>query len=226
MNAAQNAHHKTGVHGRRPLAWSDNVTHRVGIFLYDEVEVLDFAGPFEVFSTAARVKHNLHPDIQQPFEVITLASALEPVHGRGGLTIMPQAGLADHAPLDILIIPGGAFTPELERADLLNWVNRCAAKAKITASVCTGAFVLARAGLLEGKSATTHWEDIPALLAFPGIEVVSDRRWVDTGRIITSAGIAAGIDMCLHIVARLEGDELARLTARQMEYDWQPVDNS
>jgi len=202
------------------------VAHRVGIFLYDEVEVLDFSGPFEVFTTASRVKHNFQPDVEPPFEVITLAASLEPVQARGGLTILPQASLTNHAHLDILIVPGGAFTPELERPDIIDWVKRSAADAKITASVCTGAFLLARAGLLHGKPATTHWEDIPALHAFPGIDVVANRRWVDTGRLITSAGIAAGIDMCLHIVARLEGIELAQRTARQMEYKWQPVEDS
>lgn len=133
--------------------------------------------------------------------------------------------MANHAPLDILILPGGVFTPELEREDLLAWVRQTAETAQITASVCTGAFILARAGLVNGMTVTTHWEDIPALSEFPDLEVIGDKRWIDHGRILTSAGIAAGIDMCLHIVARLEGEELALRTARQMEYTWHPSPN-
>jgi len=91
----------------------------------------------------------------------------------------------------------------------------------VTASVCTGAFLLAQAGLLEGKQATTHWEDLAGLRRlFPGVDVIEGRRWVDLGSIVTSAGISAGIDMSLHLVARLPGAEVARRTARQMQYDW------
>jgi len=122
----------------------------------------------------------------------------------------------------VLIIPGGIVSDELERETVIKWIARCAGSASITASVCTGAFLLGRAGLLNGKQATTHWEDIPDLRAmFPGIEVKAGTRWVDTGQIVSSAGISAGIDMSLHLVERLESKELAVSTARQMEFDWQ-----
>lgn len=197
------------------------MTRFVGIFLYEEIEVLDFTGPYEVFSTAVRVKKRLDAAAEKPFVVVTVAERLEPVRARGGLTVLPQACIATHPSLDILIIPGGVHTPLLEREQLIGWIARCAMRAEITASVCTGAMLLARAGLLSGKPATTHWEDLPELRAYPEIDVIDDKRWIDTGKIITSAGISAGIDMSLHIVARVEGEELAMRTARQMEYTWQ-----
>jgi transcriptional regulator GlxA family with amidase domain len=109
----------------------------------------------------------------------------------------------------------------MERPEVMAWLQRVAPATSVTASVCTGAFLLAQAGLLQGKRATTHWEDVAGLRRlFPEVEVVEERRWVDLGSIVTSAGISAGIDMSLHLVARLAGDELARQTARQMQYDW------
>jgi transcriptional regulator GlxA family with amidase domain len=202
------------------------MTRFVGIFLYEEIEVLDFAGPFEVFSTAVRVQNRLDAAAEKPFVVVTIAEHLEPVRARGGLIVLPQATLATHPPLDILIIPGGVHAPVLEREEVSAWINRCATRAEITASVCTGALLLAHAGLLRGKPATTHWEDLPELRAYADIEVVENKRWVDTGKIITSAGISAGIDMSLHIVARVEGEELAMRTARQMDYLWHATANS
>jgi transcriptional regulator GlxA family with amidase domain len=124
--------------------------------------------------------------------------------------------------LDVLIIPGGIVSDELKKGELINWIAKCAASAEITASICTGAFLLGKAGLLEGKQATTHWEDIEELGAmFPGVEVRTGTRWVDNGEVVSSAGISAGIDMSLHLVERLVSKELAVSTARQMEFDWQ-----
>jgi transcriptional regulator GlxA family with amidase domain len=120
-----------------------------------------------------------------------------------------------------LIIPGGVTAVEQERPELLTWVQEQAAQVEVLASVCTGAFLLAEAGLLEGRPVTTHWEDIqPLREAFPGLEVVDDERFVDTGAIVTSAGISAGLDMSLYLVARLMDGDLARKTARQMDYHW------
>lgn len=197
------------------------MTRNVGIFLFRDVEVLDFAGPFEVFSTASRVKLRLEPDSPEPFNVFTVARNARGVAARGGLLVTPSDDFETHAPIDILIIPGGIVTEELEHPEVIDWIAGVAREAEITASVCTGAFLLAKAGLLNGKSATTHWEDIPDLRKmFPNIEVKEQVRWVDEGTIVTAAGISAGIDMSLHLVARLEGDALARKTARQMEFDW------
>ncbi|GAB4436015.1 MAG: DJ-1/PfpI family protein [Anaerolineae bacterium] len=200
------------------------MTRIVGIYLFDNVEVLDFAGPFEVFSTARRMALRLEPQSAPLFEVVTIADAPRPVFARAGLTVLPRHGITGHPPLDILLVPGGVVTAELERDHIIRWIERTAAAAEITASVCTGAFLLARAGLLAGRPATTHWEDIPDLQQmFPDVAVQPDARWVDTGPVVTAAGISAGIDMSLHLVARLHGAALAQKTARQMEFDWRPA---
>jgi len=198
------------------------MTRTVGIYLFDDVEVLDFAGPLEVFSTASRMKTRLQPQTPTPFEVITISETARAIYARGGLVVVPQFDISNHPMIEVLIIPGGIVTAELERASLIDWIARTADSSSITASVCTGSFLLGKAGLLHGKSATTHWEDIPEMVSmFPEIDVQSNKRWVDTGPIVTSAGISAGIDMSLHLVARLESEDLAIRTARQMEYDWQ-----
>lgn len=196
------------------------MTYTVGIFVFDNVEVLDFAGPYEVFTTAARVYARTHAQDDALFEVFTIASTLDSICTRAGLVI--QADYAfDHPPLDVLIIPGGEVTAEMSNDAVINWLAQTAASTGLTASVCTGAFLLAKAGLLTHKSATTHWEDIDELKAlFPELNVLSQKRWVDEGNIVTSAGISAGIDMCLHLVERLAGRKLAELTAKQMEFDW------
>lgn len=198
------------------------MTRAVGIYLFDEVEVLDFAGPFEVFSTASRVQARLQPDSPKPFAVFTLADYRRTIAARGGLIVQPQFDITNHPTIDVLVIPGGIVIAELRREEVIHWIARTARSSTITASVCTGAFLLGGAGLLQGKNATTHWEDIADLRAlFPEVNVQTGIRWVDTGQVITSAGISAGIDMSLHLVARLEGEDLALRTARQMEFDWQ-----
>lgn len=200
------------------------MTRTVGIYLFDDVEVLDFAGPFEVFSTASRVSGRLSPDLPKPFEVFTLAAHTHPVRARGGLVVQPTFDLAHHLPLDVLVIPGGVVTAELDNEEVIAWIAHTAQSTLITASVCTGAFLLGKAGLLRGKSATTHWEDIAEFRSmFPDTRVHEATRWIDEGQVVTSAGISAGIDMSLHLVARLTSVELAIATARQMEFDWQPA---
>ena len=195
----------------------------IGIFLFDEVEVLDFAGPFEVFSTASRVALRRDPASNAPFRVFTIAEQAAIVKARGGLRVAPSSDFNTHPALDLLIVPGGVVTAELEKPNVIAWIARCAAQAEITASVCTGAFLLAKAGLLAGKQATTHWEDIADLRQmFPHVIVREQTRWVDEGAVVTSGGISAGIDMSLHLVARLSGEPLAVATARQMEFEWMP----
>jgi transcriptional regulator GlxA family with amidase domain len=199
------------------------MTRKIGIFLFDEVEVLDFTGPFEVFSTASRVFNRMHPDLSVPFNVFTIADRLRVIAARNDLLVQPNYSIAEHPRLDVLVVPGGVVTEEISRPEVIQWIKQSAHDASITVSVCTGAFLLAKAGLLENLLVTTHWEDIPDLRRmFPGLDVKENVRWVDNGNIITSAGISAGIDISLHLVQRLEGEELAVLTARQMEYDWQP----
>jgi transcriptional regulator GlxA family with amidase domain len=198
------------------------MTRNVGIYIFDEIEVLDLGGPFEVFSTASRMKSRLQPGAEKPFEVFTIGETISPVRARGGLMLQPAFDIANHPAIDIFIVPGGVVTAELKRDSIIKWIAQTAAKSSLTASVCTGAFLLGKAGLLGGKTITTHWEDIDDFRTmFPGIPVQGEKRWVDAGTIVTSAGISAGLDMSLHLVARLEGEGLAIRTARQMDYDWQ-----
>lgn len=194
----------------------------VGIYIYDDVEVLDFAGPYEVFSTAARLAARQQPKAPLIFRPLLLADALRVVRARGDFQVQAHYGIGDHPPLEVLVVPGGVHTAEIERPEVIHWIRGIATGTKITASVCTGAFLLAQAGLLAGLPATTHWEDIPDLrLSFAEVDVQEDVRWVDNGQVVTSAGISAGIDMSLHLVERLAGRDLALKTARQMEFDWQ-----
>lgn len=196
-------------------------TLALGIYVFDEVEVLDFAGPFEVFSTATRVARRLEPSAPPPFTVTLVADTPRAVRARGGLRVACSASFADHPPFDVLVVPGGEVSRELERPEVTAWIQRVAAGASLTASVCTGAFLLARAGLLDGRRVTTHWEDIEDLRRdFPALRVEAGMPWIDEGPIVTSAGISAGLDMSLHLVSRLAGEALAERTARQMDYAW------
>lgn len=197
------------------------MTVTVAIYLFPGVEVLDFAGPYEVFTTVSRVQGRRHPDAGPLFRVFIVSATGGPVRARAGLEVNTNHMLSDHPRPDLLIIPGGVVDAELDKPDVIRWIAREAGHARITASVCTGAFLLAKAGLLDGRTVTTHWEDIPDLRArFPALTVKEDCRWVDEGEVITSGGISAGIDMSLHLVARLDGRELAVATARQMEVAW------
>lgn len=196
-------------------------TCAVGIYLFADVEVLDFAGPFEVFSTASRVFRKSSPDSPEPFTVCTIARGSGAVRARAGLEVQPDWRVDRHPPLDVLIVPGGVVTAELANPEVLRWIAAVARGTTITASVCTGAFLLAGAGLLDGRSVTTHWEDVDEFLTmFPDLSVRTGVRWVDEGPVVTSAGISAGIDMSLHLVERLAGRDLALRTARQMDFEW------
>jgi transcriptional regulator GlxA family with amidase domain len=191
----------------------------VGIYLYPDVEVLDFAGPYEVFTTATRVA--LRENMPPPFSTFTIAARKGLVRARAGLVVQPNFNFANHSPIDLLIVPGGVVTAELEKPEVIRWIEKTAAQAGLTASVCTGAFLLAKANVLYAHKATTHWEDIAELKSmFPLLKVVENCRWVDTGRYVTSAGISAGIDMSLHLVERIAGRALAEATARQLDFDW------
>jgi transcriptional regulator GlxA family with amidase domain len=192
----------------------------VAIFLYPNVEVLDFAGPYEVFTTASRMFLREQPSDAPPFQVFTVAEHAA-VRARAGLEVRSDYLIDDHPAIDVLMIPGGVVDGELDNAAVLAWIDRCAKQTRIIASVCTGSFLLARVGLLDGRSATTHWEDTAILRhSFPKVDVVENRRWVDLGPIVTSAGISAGIDMSLHLVERLAGRSLADRTAKLMDVVW------
>ena len=193
----------------------------IGIYIYEHVEVLDFTGPYEVFTTASRVYTRQHPDFDELFNVFLIAENSNLVSARGNFNVQPHYTIQKHPKIDVLIVPGGVHIYEMQKAQVMNWLTKLAPVTRLTASVCTGAFLLAKAGLLSDQACTTHWEDIPDLrAAFPSLAVKEDLPWVDNGHIVTSAGISAGIEMSLHLVARLAGKSLAIKTARQMQYDW------
>lgn len=200
------------------------MTKTIGILLFDDMELLDFAGPYEVFTTAVRVHQRMQPGALAPFRISTVGVTTRRVRARAGLVVEAEHLLAGHPPLDVVIVPGGVVTDVLQRSDVIDWLKSAASRALLTASVCTGAFLLAKAGLLDHRAATTHREDQSDLQSmFPQVQVKDGQRWIDEGPVITSAGISAGIDMSLHLVSRLLTPYLAMRTARQMEFDWQPA---
>ena len=193
----------------------------IGIYIYDDVEVLDFTGPYEVFTTAARVKLRQDPESLRLLEVFLIAEREGLVTARADFKVQPHYSIENHPKVDVLVVPGGVHVRELQKPKVIAWLTKIAPTTQLTASVCTGAFLLAKANLLDGQPCTTHWEDIPDLrLMFPSLDVKEDVPWVDNGHIVSSAGISAGIEMALHLVARLSGKDLALKTARQMQYTW------
>lgn len=194
---------------------------RLLLLMFDEVELLDFAGPYEVFTTANRMAARRNAAAPPPFELVTASPDGRAAKARAGLVLQPDCALADAPQADVLLVPGGVVDRLLVNASLMHELRRRADHAQITASICTGAFVLAEAGLLHDAEATTHWEDAEDLARrHPTLQLRPERRWVDNGRIVNSAGIAAGIDMSLHLVARLVDLELAQRTARQLDVPW------
>jgi len=194
---------------------------RVGILIFDDVEVLDFAGPFEVFSRTRTVPgaESRRDDAAAPFEVFTVARTPAPVTATGGLVVTPRHSFADAPPIDIVVVPGGFGTrPLLDDRETLDWIAARSREAQLTTSVCTGALLLAKSGVLAGRRATTHYLalDLLASLHDPA-RVEREQRVVDDG-VITSAGVAAGIDMAFHVVERLCGRAVAEETARYIEY--------
>lgn len=188
----------------------------VGILVFDEVEVLDFSGPFEVFSVAGR------RDELELFDVFLIAEKAEPVLARSGFSVNPRYTLETSPPTDIIVVPGGYGTrAEMDNRTVLEWIARRAPEAEIVLSVCTGSILLAAAGLLDGLSATTHHSAFDLLEATaPKARVERTKRLVDNGRLVLAAGISAGLDMALYVVARLHGADVAEEAARYMEYDW------
>ncbi|MFD0589713.1 DJ-1/PfpI family protein [Paenibacillus sp. GCM10027627] len=193
----------------------------VGILLFDGVEVLDFAGPFEVFAVTAKSRGQA--DVFKPFVVSTIATSGKVVTANNGLKVVADYNLTDAPWFDLLVVPGGQGTRrEINNAEVLGWIQRQHEAGQWTTSVCTGALLLAKCGLLDGKRATTHWASIEKMRQdFPGVTVLENTKFVDEGPIVTSAGISAGIHMAFHMVRRLLGTETAKDTARFMEYDIQ-----
>lgn len=200
-------------------------TTKVTLLMFDDMELLDFAGPYEVLTTATRVHaRRAGPGAAPLFQVLTVSRDGRPVRARAGLTLQADHALSDAPAAPWLIVPGGVVDGVLADAATLSWVAQRAAQTELTASICTGAFVLAAAGVLRDAPCTTHWEDAADLQRrHPDLQVQPERRWVDNGRVVTSAGIAAGMDMSLHLVARHAGVALAQASARQMDTPW-PID--
>jgi transcriptional regulator GlxA family with amidase domain len=198
------------VTGTEPMSAKKNVA----IFIHEGVELLDFSGPGEVFAAADR---------RRAFNVYTVALTEEAILSQGFVTVKPQYTIANCPPPDIVVLPGGDTRIPLAEPKVIEWIKRASERTEIMLSVCTGAFLLAKAGLLDGREATTHWGSIDRLKQVaPRTTVQENRRFVDSGKVITSAGVSAGIDGALHVVDRLLGRSAAAETARYMEYNWQP----
>jgi transcriptional regulator GlxA family with amidase domain len=199
---------------------------RVGIVVFPDVEVLDFCGPFEVFSVT-RLDEARRREEPSPFEVWLVAERPGPLVTTGGMKVIPDHTLDSCPPLDVLVVPGGWGTrAEIKNARLLAWIAERARQVETLTSVCTGSMLLGQAGLLDGRRATTHWRSLPWMReSFPAVTVEEKLHVVEDGHVLTSAGISAGIDMALRVVARYHGEDVARTTARTMEYRY-PDDNS
>jgi transcriptional regulator GlxA family with amidase domain len=197
------------------------IQKRDGILVFPEVEILDFCGPFEVFSVTRLDERNRREE-HSPFEVVLVAETTEPVTATGGMRVLPDHDLASCPRLDLLVVPGGWGTRRLVQNDkVVGWIRERADSIELAASVCTGSFLYGQAGLLDGRRATTHWLSLDRMeQTFPAVHVVRDQHVVEDGSIVTSAGIAAGIDLALRVVARIHGEPVARATARYMEYPY------
>ncbi len=193
------------------------IRRNVAIFIFNDVEVLDFAGPFEVFSVTSELNN------YEPFDVYTVAEKPSAITTVNGLSVNPKYCFADCPHPDIVIVPGGIGTrAEANDARVVGWVKTSFQQAELVLSVCSGARILAKSGLLDGLEATTHHQVIENLRELAPSAVVRENvRFVDNGKIMTAAGISAGIDLSLHVVRKLLGGEIAAKTARYMEYDWQ-----
>jgi transcriptional regulator GlxA family with amidase domain len=190
----------------------------VAILAFDDMEVLDFAGPYEVFNVAGELGEG------NPFSVFSVGITGEPVAGRGGFTVLPTYSLADAPIPDLVVVPGGFGSRALAKDDrVLDWVRERAAEVELLLSVCTGALVLGAAGLLAGRPATTHHDNYDDLAAIsPTTNVIRGQRFVrSSDNILTSAGVSAGVDLSLHVVQLLAGQETRDRTVTEMEWMWQ-----
>ncbi len=192
---------------------------QLGIVIFEEIEVLDFCGPFEVFSVT-RLNESRRHEEPSPYEVLLVSEFRQPVTTTGGMKVIPDFTFDDCPTLDILVVPGGWGTrKEMHNEAMLSFVRSRAPYVETLASVCTGALILGNAGLLDGLCATTHWRSLKMMQElFPKVTVDSATHVVKSGKIITSAGISAGIDMALQVVSDCFGEETARSAARHMEY--------
>ena len=187
-----------------------------GILLFPDAEELDFVGPWEVFTMFGKY-------FDKDWQALLVAQTGEPVRAAKGMLFMPDRSFDDCPPLDVLLVPGGEGTRrEVDNEALVQFARRVGQGAAWVTSVCTGAFILSRAGYLEGRRATTYWAVRDQLAAEPGVAEVLEERFVRDGNVITAAGVSAGIDMALYLVAQLKDVEAARLTQKLIEYYPEP----
>lgn len=198
---------------------------RVGIVCFSDVEVLDFSGPFEVFSVT-RLREETRREEPSPFEILLVAEHLDPITTAGGMTVLPHCTFENCPRLDILLVPGGWGTrKELKNPIMIAWLRTRALEVETLTAVCTGSMLLGLAGLLDGLHATTHWRSLDWMRdSYHSVIVEYNKHFVEDGRVFTSAGISAGIDMTLKVVARYFGEDVARATARHMEYPYPESD--
>ncbi|WP_430112211.1 DJ-1/PfpI family protein [Paenibacillus sp. B1-33] len=199
-----------------------NQQWNVGIVLFDDVEVLDFAGPFEVLSVTTYPDQDPDTTALKPFQVRTVSEHGNMITARNGLKVVPDFSFCNAPHFDIVIVPGGlgARKRELHNPHMIKWIQERMRTVDYMTSVCTGALLLAEAGLLNGKRATTHWASYDLLAnKYPEVEVVRDVKFAADGSIVSSGGISAGIHMAFYLVQQLLGAEVARTTAKDMEYD-------
>ena len=193
---------------------------RIGLLVFEDVDLLDVGGPYEVFLTAGRLRQR--DGEANPFEVIVVGATSDPVTAYGGMGLVPATTVDEGGPIDVAVVPGAiaidrvSASPSVKAA-----VRRLLDVSTVTASVCTGAFLLGDAGALS-RGWTTHWEDIDDLGRRLGSDGGMRERWVDAGTVVTGGGLSSGIAMALHVVERLEGRDLATRTARQIDYVWDP----
>jgi len=187
----------------------------IGIYIYDNAEVLDFSGPFEVFTTAQRISK------KSLFTTYLINEVNQIVKARANYKVIPDHHINNHPDLDLLIVVGGDHSQEVNKPEVIEWISHQSKKVRIIASVCTGAFLLAKAGVITDQEVTTHWEDISDLQQqYPNLQVKREVRWVEQNNLITSGGISAGIDMSLYLVSQFSSLQLAEATAKQMEFNW------
>jgi transcriptional regulator GlxA family with amidase domain len=193
----------------------------VGILIFDDVEILDVAGPFEVFSVT-RLNDEQRLQQSSPFKVYLIAEKNKQIIAIGGLRLTPDVTISECPELDLLIIPGGWGTrKESKNRILVKWISNQFTKDRLIASVCTGSSLLGKAGLLDGRDATTHWRAFDFLQeSAPKARILKNVRFTLTEPIFTSAGVSAGIDLALRIVSHFFGTEVGQTTARQMEYPY------
>ncbi len=199
---------EAGSAAAKPVVDTDQ--KKVAVLLFNGAEIIDFSGPYEMFGAAG-------------CDVYTVAATKDPITTAMGLTIVPKYAFADAPQPDVLVIPGGGVKAAANDAATLDYIKRTTASDTHTMSVCNGAFILANTGLLDGLSATTTNGNIPRLASqFPKIKVVRDQRYVDNGKLVTAAGLSAGIDGALHVIERMFGTGTAQQVALGEEYDWKP----